>query len=138
MFLLYHGPLFNQSRWLLSVFISYYISLLDLIIHDIPTWWNIAFNTSLVTISSYNQVKLVSKSKPVSLLQLIHFIDKASKSSSQKIKRISNMEDIFNNDDIRPWFSCILFALCPMMARKGNHCILFLLMLASVFHYQHN
>ena len=81
MFLLYHGPLFNQSRWLLLVFISYSISWLELIIHDIPTWCNISFNKNLVTISSYTQVKLVSEFKPVSLLQWIHFIDTVSKYS---------------------------------------------------------
>ena len=52
-------------------------------------------------ISSYTQVKLVSESKPVSLLQLINFIDKASKYSSPKLKGIYNIENIFNDDDIR-------------------------------------
>ena len=35
------------------------------------------------------------------------------------------MANIFNNDDISPLFSCILFSVCSIMLRKGNHWILF-------------
>ena len=62
------NDLFNQSGWLLSS-ISYFIFSLEQIIHDIPTWYNIVFNTNLVIISS--NVEFI-KYKPVSFLQLIH------------------------------------------------------------------
>ena len=112
--LLYPGLLLNQSWWLVS-FISYSISRLELIIHDIPTWCNIAFNTNLVTISSYTPVKLVSESKPVYLLQLVRLIDKTPNSLFPRLKRISNMANIFNNDDIIPLFFCILCSVCSIM-----------------------
>ena len=75
-FLLYNGPLFNQSRWLILLVISYSISWLELVIHEISTWCKISFNTYLVMTSSYSQVKEVSGFKPVYFLQLIHFKEK--------------------------------------------------------------
>ena len=44
MAVLYYWPLFNQPV-LLNSSISYNIALLGHIIHNIPTWYNIVFNT---------------------------------------------------------------------------------------------
>ena len=117
--LLYQGTLFNQSQWLF-LSISYFISWFVLVIHNIPTWSNIGFNTKLVIISS-NVVFF--KNIPVSLLQLIHLIDMTSDFSSSQFKRYSNMANTF----IRPIFFSIIFAVFSIMTRKGNHRIVSLI-----------
>ena len=124
MYVLYQGPLFNQSGWLLFS-VSYFISLLDQIIHDIPTWCNIAFNKNLVIISSI--VEFI-KYKPVSLLQLIHLISIISttfpsSSSLLSNKRNWNMENTVNNEVISPLFGFRIFAVCSTTVIKGNHWI---------------
>ena len=120
MYVLYQGPLFNQSV-LLLLSISYFIYLLEQIIHNIPTWCNIVFNTNLEIISS--NVNVV-KYKPVSFLQLIHLIDMTSTLFLSSIKLNSNMENTFNNEVIIPCFVFITFALCSIMVVKGDHIIL--------------
>ena len=119
MAVLYQGPLFNQSWWLI-LSISYFISLLDMIIHDIPTWCNTAFNTHLVIISSNGEVL---KNKPVGFLQLIHLIAMASNLSQSSNKRNSNMANTLNNEGIIPLFGFRILVLCSLMARKVNHWI---------------
>ena len=54
-------------------------------------------------------------------LQLIHFKDTMSKSLSPQLKRISNIENIFNKDDVKCVSSCIIFPVYSIMAWKGNH-----------------
>ena len=114
---LYQGTLFNQYLWLV-LSISYFISLLDLIIHNMHIWCDIAFNTNLVII--YSNVEVL-KYKPVSFLQLIHRIDMASNLSPSSIKRKSNMTNTFNNELISPCFGFRILAVCSIMVR--NHWI---------------
>ena len=92
----------------------------QLIIHDMPTWCNIALNTNLVIISSNVEF---SKYKPVSLFKLIHLIAMTFNSSSSPIKRNSNMANTFNNDEISPLFVFIIFSVFYIMVRKGNQLI---------------
>ena len=117
MFVLYQVPLFNQYWWLL-LSISYFISFLDLIIRDIPTRCNIAFNTNVVII--YSNVEFY-KYKPVSFLQLVHLIAMKSNVSVSPIKRNSKITNTFNYEGIIPAFVFIIFALYYIMARKGNY-----------------
>ena len=114
---LYQGPLFNQLG-LLLLSIPYNISSLENIIHDIPTWCNTAINTNLVIVSSNVEV---TKYKPVYFLQWIYHIYMAYTLSLSSIKRNSNMTNNFNNEEISPLFGFIIFSVCSIMARKGNH-----------------
>ena len=118
---LYQGPLFNQSGWLLSP-ISYLIYSLVQIIHDKPTWCNIALNTNLEIISSN---VIIHKYKPVSFLQLIHLIATTPTLSISLIKWNSNMAETFNSEVISPCFGFIIFSVCSIMARKGSHWIIY-------------
>ena len=119
MSVLYQGSLFNQYWWLI-LSISYLISFMELIVHDIPKWNKISFNTNLVIISSYIEVP---ENKHVSFLQLIHLIAMTSKCSLSPIQRNSNMSNNFNVDKISPLFVFIRFSVCYIMARKGNQSI---------------
>ena len=97
-------PLFNQLVWLL-LSNQYLIYSLEQIIHNIPTWWNISFNTNLVIISSIVEFL---KFKPVSLLQLIHLIAIISTtspyfSSLSPNKNNWNMANTFKNEGIIPF-----------------------------------
>ena len=126
MYVLYHGTLFNQSEWLI-LSISYNIYLLDQIIHDIPTWCNIAFNTNLVTIYS---IVVFLKYKPVSLLKLIHLISISPTTFPYSFclssnKRNSNMENTSNNEGTSPLFGFRIFTVCSIISRKGNRWILY-------------
>ena len=121
MYVLYQGTIFNQSGWLIFS-ISYFIFLLDNIIHNIPTWCNIAFNTNLVIISS--NVEFI-KYKPVYFLQCIHLVDMASTSYLSPFKRNWNMKKNLNNEEIIPLSGIRIFAVCSIMSRKGNHCIVY-------------
>ena len=122
------SKIFNQSV-LLPLFISYNIYLLWQIIHDVPTWWNVAFNTNLVIISPNVEVP---KYKPVYFLQLINLMALASSLYLLSIKRNSNMANTFNNEGISHLCGFRIFAVCSIMVRKGNH---FLLRLSSTSRY---
>ena len=93
---------------------------MDHIIHDIPAWCNILFNTNLVNISSHVEVP---KYKPVYFLQLIPLIATASTLYLSWIKINTNMENTFNNEVIIPLFGFRIFSVCSIMVRKGNHWI---------------
>ena len=125
---LYQEPLFNQSWWLL-LSISYFISSLDQIIHDLPTWCNLAFNTNLVII--YSDVK-VFKYKHVYFLKLILLIAMDSNLSLSPIKHNSNMSNTLNNEVILPLFGFIIFAVCSIMVRKRNHLIVSFIVVGQI------
>ena len=118
---LYQGHLFNQSWWLI-LSISYFISSLDLIIHDMTTWFSIALNTNLVVIYSNVEVLI---NKPVGFLQLVHLISMASNLSLSSIKRNSNIANTLNNEGIIPLFGFKILAVYSIMVRKGNQSIVY-------------
>ena len=91
-----------------------------MIIHNIPTLFNISFNTNLVIISSNVEVP---KNKPVYFFKLIHLISMTYKCSLLPIKRNLNMANIFNNDKIIPLFVFIRFSVCSVMLRTENQFI---------------
>ena len=91
-----------------------------MIIHDIPTWCNITFNTNLVTI--YLNVE-VPKNKPVYFLHLMHLIAMTPKFALSQIKRNLNMSNTFNNEVIIPLFVFLILAVRSIMARNVNQSI---------------
>ena len=95
---------------------------MDLIIHDISAWSNIAFNTNLMIISSNVEF---NKYRPVSFLQLIHLIYMQSSFYLSPIKSNPNIANAFNNEGIISLFGFIILAVCSIMTRKGNHWILY-------------
>ena len=119
MSVLYQGPLFNQSGWLI-LSISYIIFSLEQIIHDIPTWYNISFKTNLVIIYSNDEVL---KCETVYSLKFIHLIAMASTLYLSSTKRNWSMANTFNNKVIIPLFGFRIFAVCFIMVIKGNHWI---------------
>ena len=132
MAVLYHGTVFNQSGWFFSL-ISYNILLLEQIIHDIPTWCNIAFNTNLVIIPS---IVVSFTCNPVYLLWFIHLIAIESTTSPSSLrlssnKRSWNMANNFNNEGISPLFGLSIFVVCSIMVRKGNHWIVSFILLST-------
>ena len=90
---------------------------LEHIIHDIPTWCNIIFNKNLAIISS--NVQFI-KYKPVSFLQLIHLIAIISTSYLSSNKSNWKMEKTLNKKLISHLSGFRIFAVCYIMARRGN------------------
>ena len=48
-----------------------------------------------------------------------------SKKSLLPIKHMSNISNAFNNEGIIPAFVFILFSVCSIMAKNGNHTIVY-------------
>ena len=124
MSLLYQGTLLNQLGWLLLT-ISYFISSLGHIIHNIPTWYNTSFNTNLVIISSsieFLKYKLVSSLLLINLMDIISTNFPYSYSlSSNKLNW--NMSNTFNNEVVSALFGFRIFTVCSIMVRKWDHWI---------------